>query len=134
MHSKTTLPSFRLIRSPSNLARHKNINFDSVRGSSQKIPGSFPEAFLETFQKMEEPEQSDYDGCLGSSWKFPEHFPKVMNKSKKQVHESALCGIRRKSMCHGRAGKFLGIFPKTPGSFPEASWKLSGSSTVPEGP
>ena len=44
-HSKTPLPSSRLIRSPSNLVRRKNINFDSVPGSSQELPGSFPGSF-----------------------------------------------------------------------------------------
>ena len=39
-HSKKTLPSCRLIRSPSNFMRRKNINFDSVLGSSWELPGS----------------------------------------------------------------------------------------------
>ena len=52
-HSKNKLPSSRLIRSPSNLARRKNINFYSVPGSSQKLPGSPPGSLP---QKEENPQ------------------------------------------------------------------------------
>ena len=50
-HSKTPLPSCRLIRSPSNLARRKNINFDSVPRSSRKLPGSCPGNFPQKGRK-----------------------------------------------------------------------------------
>ena len=124
MHSKTPFPTCRLIRSPSNLVRRKNINFDSVLGSSRKLPGSFSGSF----PKKEQNPQSEYDGCPGSSWKFPGSSPNFYEQQRtKSFHKSALCGTRRKSMCHGCTGRFLGRFPTFPRSFLEAFWKLSGS-------
>ena len=102
--------------------------------ASMEAPGSFPEAFLETFPQNEEITQSGYDGCLGNSRKFPGNFPNVYElKRKKKISKSAPCGTRRQSMCHSCAGRLPGRFPIFPGSFPEASRKISGSNTVCDG-
>ena len=58
----------------------------------------------------------------------PETPGSSINNNRKQIHERALCGTRRKSMCYGCAKRDMGNNPKLSVRFPEErpSWRGPG--------
>ena len=116
---------------PAILCGLKTLTFTASLEASQSSPGNFPNKKKKTGKLI----QSGYDGCPRSSQKLSGSFPEVLwAKTRNAIRKSALCGTRRKSMCHGWAGIFLRRLLNSPGSFPEAFQKFSGSRTFLEGP
>ena len=86
-----------------------------------RLPLKAPEAFWKLSQKLspkgKKTRKVDMTAALETPGSFLDFLP-IYAQKQKTVHKHALCGTRRKSMCHGCAGRFLGRLLKFPGSFP----------------
>ena len=73
------LHSCKLIRSPSNLARRKNINFESVPRSSRKLPEASRKLSQRLSQKGKKTRKVDMMAALEAPVSFLETFRNFMN-------------------------------------------------------